>query len=112
MAVERGGRIQLTRDPPEHGLRPSVSYLFRMLARTFGPRAIGVLLTGMGKDGAAELKMMRDQGAVTLAQDRETSVVYGMPGEAVNLDAASYVLPPEQIAAALATLANHNRRTR
>lgn len=112
MQVQRGRCISLVGDPPEHGLRPSVSSLFRSVARACGPDAVGVLLTGMGKDGAAELKMMRDAGAVTIAQDKESSVVHGMPGEALKLDAASYVLSPEQIAVALASLAsrNHERR--
>jgi two-component system chemotaxis response regulator CheB len=112
MQVQRGGRILLTDEPPEHGLRPSVSCLFRSVAQAYGANAVGVLLTGMGKDGAAELKTMRQGGAVTIAQDKESSVVHGMPGEALNLDAVSYVLSPEQIAAALASLVNHNRETR
>jgi two-component system chemotaxis response regulator CheB len=58
----------------------------------------------MGRDGAEELKRMKERGAVTIVQNRETSVVPGMPGEAIKLDAATYVLPPEKIAAALRTL--------
>ena len=100
----RGGRIFLTQDAPEHGLRPSVSYLFRSVADAYGAGAVGVLLTGMGTDGAEELKLMKDKGATTIAQDKESSIVYGMPGEAVKLDAASYVLPPDKIAAALSSL--------
>jgi len=65
---------------------------------------VGVLLTGMGKDGAYELKMMKDEGAITIAQDEESCVVYGMPGEAVNLNAATYVLSPPKIAELLAGL--------
>lgn len=95
------GRIALSRSEPENGIRPSVSYLFRSALKVFGPDAAGVLLTGMGKDGADELKQLREQGALTIVQDRESSVVYGMPGEAVMLDAAMYVLPPEKIALAL-----------
>lgn len=112
MQVQRGGRISLTSDPPEYGLRPSVSVLFRSIAEAYGRRSVGVLLTGMGKDGAAELKGMKEKGAITIVQDRETSVVHGMPGEAISIDAASYVLSPEQIAAALATLVNHTRAVR
>jgi len=104
MGVDRGGRIILSHDEPENSMRPSVSYLFRSVAYVHEKRAVGVLLTGMGKDGAEELKMMKDRGALTIAQDRETSVVYGMPGEAVNLDAASYMLPPEKIAEVLTNL--------
>jgi two-component system, chemotaxis family, protein-glutamate methylesterase/glutaminase len=74
------------------------------VARTCGARAAGVLLTGMGKDGAAELKLMKDRGAVTIVQDAATSVVHGMPGEAIALGAATHVLPPERIAATLSAL--------
>jgi len=104
MGVESGLRILLSNHVPENGLRPSVAYLFRTVARVLGPRAVGVLLTGMGKDGAEELKMMKDRGALTIAQDEASSVVHGMPGEAIKLDAATYVLPPEGIAAMLASL--------
>jgi two-component system chemotaxis response regulator CheB len=103
MGVKAGG-IALTHDEPEYGLRPSVSFLFRSLAEVYGRRAVGVLLTGMGKDGAAELQAMKERGAITFAQDEESSVVHGMPGEAIKLEAATYVLPPEKIAAALQSL--------
>jgi two-component system chemotaxis response regulator CheB len=104
MEVEVGGRIQLSKDEPENGLRPSVSHLFRSVAQTHGQSAVGVLLTGMGRDGADELKLMRQLGAVTIAQDKESSIVYGMPGEAARIEAATYVLPPEKIATALIAL--------
>jgi two-component system chemotaxis response regulator CheB len=106
MKVGLGERIWLTRDDPENGLRPSVSYLFRSVANLYGPNAIGVLLTGMGKDGAAELKLLKEKGAVTIAQDKESSVVHGMPGEAINLGAATYVLSPDRIAVTLTSLVN------
>jgi two-component system chemotaxis response regulator CheB len=99
------GAILLGNGPAEHGLRPSVSCLFRSVAAAYGPHAAGVLLTGMGRDGAQELKLMQQVGAVTIAQDKETAIVYGMPGEAVKLDAATYVLPPDRIAATLNWLA-------
>lgn len=105
MKLRHDGAIALSRDAPENGHRPSVSCLFRSVAAVLGRYAVGVLLTGMGKDGAEELKLMRDKGAVTIAQDRDSSVVHGMPGEAVSLEAASYVLSPAEIAAALAGLA-------
>ena len=103
MVVKTGNRIALTGDEPKDGLRPSVSHLFASVAKVFGQSAIGVLLTGMGKDGAEELKLMKDKGAITIVQDEESSIVYGMPGEAVRLDAASYVLSLERITAALMT---------
>ncbi|MGE0682402.1 MAG: chemotaxis-specific protein-glutamate methyltransferase CheB [Candidatus Binatia bacterium] len=105
MGVESSGVIFLSKDASEHGMRPAVSYLFRSVIQAFGRKAIGVLLTGMGRDGAEELKRMRDQGSLTFAQNEETSVVFGMPGEAVKLGGAVYVLPPEKIAAMLNELA-------
>ena len=110
MKVERGGKIALTRDPPENGLRPSVSCLFRSIAEVYGCDAVAGLLTGMGRDGAEELRLLKEKGAVTFAQDKDSSVVHGMPGEAIKLDAAMLVLPPEKIAAVLMNLANHGSK--
>jgi two-component system chemotaxis response regulator CheB len=104
MRVERGGRILCTPGEPENGLCPAVSPLFRSVAESMGERAIGVLLTGMGCDGADALKLMRTAGAITFAQDQESSIVFGMPGEAVKIDAATYIFPPERIAATLIDL--------
>ena len=109
MRVERSGKIVLTKDEPENGLRPSVSYLLRSVAEVYGRDAVAGLLTGMGRDGAEELKLLRGKGAVTFAQDKESSVVHGMPGEAIKLDAATFILPPEKIPAVLTNLA-HNRK--
>jgi two-component system chemotaxis response regulator CheB len=104
MQVGAGRRIVLSQDAPQNGLRPSVSRLFQSVTQVFGGGAVGVLLTGMGKDGAEELKTLRNTGAITIVQDRDSAVVYGMPGEAIKLDAAVYVLPPERVAATLAKL--------
>jgi two-component system, chemotaxis family, protein-glutamate methylesterase/glutaminase len=101
LGINGEGLMVLAREPHENGLRPAVSYLFRSLADTCGAKAVGVLLTGMGKDGASELKHMQDRGSFTIAQDRETSIVHGMPGEAIALGAATQVLPAERIASAL-----------
>ena len=106
MGLSASGRILLTKEEPENGLRPAVSYLFRSLAEACGPNALGVLLTGMGRDGAAELKMMKDRGATTIAQDQESSVVHGMPGVAIELGGATHVLPADKIPDALLTLVN------
>lgn len=104
-ADKQGGyRIELDGADLENGHRPSVSHFFRSVAATAGKKAVGVILTGMGKDGAAELLALRELGAVTIAQNRESSVVAGMPGEAIRLDAAAHVLPPEQIGGLLAVL--------
>ncbi len=104
MALSHEGTIDLHHAAPENGMCPSVSYLFRSVAAIRGANAIGILLTGMGCDGAQELKQMRQAGAVTIAQSQETSTVFGMPGEAINAGAAAYVLAPEEIAAALADI--------
>lgn len=104
MRVVGGGKIALTRDEPENGLRPSVSYFFRSIAEVYGSAAVAGLLTGMGRDGAEELRLLREKGAVTFVQDKESSVVHGMPGEAIRLDAAALVLSPEKIAAVLTNL--------
>lgn len=107
MKVERSGKIALTRDAPENGLRPSVSYLFRSIADNYGGDAVAGLLTGMGRDGAEELRLLKEKGAITFAQDKDSSIVHGMPGEAIKLDAATFVLPPDKIAAMLVNLANN-----
>jgi len=107
MKVARHERIMLTRDEPENGLRPSVSCLFRSVAEVYGCDAVAGLLTGMGRDGAEELRLLKEKGAITFAQDKDSSVVHGMPGEAIRLDAAMLVLSPEKIAAVLTSLANN-----
>jgi two-component system chemotaxis response regulator CheB len=105
MGVARGGKILVRDDPSENGLRPSVSYLFRSAAQVYGASVAAILLTGMGSDGAQELKHLRDLGAATIAQDQATSVVFGMPGVAQKLDAAAWVLSPEKIAELIARFA-------
>jgi len=95
--VDYAQRIVLSGHAPENGLKPSVAYLFRTVAQVYGPNATGIILTGMGRDGADELKLMRDAGAVTIAQDFESSVVHGMPGVAIEIGAAKYILSPENM---------------
>lgn len=97
MKVSKIGRIILTDDAPENNIKPSVSYLFRSIAQEYKKNAIGILLTGMGRDGAIELLEMREAGAVTIAQNKESSTIFGMPGEAVKLNAAKYILSPDKI---------------
>jgi two-component system chemotaxis response regulator CheB len=109
LSVRMGGQIMLTKEEPENGLRPAVSHLFASLAHICGAGSMGVLLTGMGKDGAAELKRMKDRGAITIVQDRESSVVHGMPGEAIALGAATHVLPADRIAAAMVAIVNQQQ---
>ena len=86
--------------------KPSVDVLFRSVAQNAGGNAIGVLLTGMGKDGARGLKEMLDAGSRTIAQDEATSVVWGMPGEAVSLGAAQHVLALESVTDTILSLAD------
>jgi two-component system chemotaxis response regulator CheB len=100
----RDGRLRLTRDPERHSCRPSVDVLFESVAREYGEAAAAVLLTGMGRDGAAGLLEIRRAGGLTIAQDEATSIVYGMPREAVALGAAERVLALKEIGPALAAL--------
>lgn len=106
MGVRRDATILLSTAPEENSLRPSVSFLFRSVAREFGRRVAAVLLTGMGRDGAEELLAIRQAGGITFAQDKESSVVHGMPGEAIALGAACHVKPPAEIARLLVSLVN------
>jgi two-component system chemotaxis response regulator CheB len=108
LGFDSKGRFVLSSAPPENGLRPSAAHLFRSAAAMFGAKAVGVILTGMGRDGADELKLMRDAGSITIAQDQESSVVHGMPGEAIALGAARHVLAPDEIAALLTSLARQS----
>jgi two-component system chemotaxis response regulator CheB len=101
LGADPRGHMVLAHEEAESGLRPAVSYLFRSLANSYGANAVGVLLTGMGKDGAAELKRMHAHGAYTIAQDRDSSIVHGMPGAAIELGAATHVLSADRIAGAL-----------
>lgn len=93
--------LRLSKGPPVNALRPSVGVLFGSVVGSLESRAVGVLLTGMGRDGAKELGLMRERGAVTIAQDERSSIVHGMPGEAIRLGAAAHILPIEAIAAKL-----------
>src|SRR5262249_32354558 len=81
--------------------RPSVDVLFRSVAEVAAPAAMGVLLTGMGSDGAQGMKSLRDSGCTTIAQDEATSVVFGMPAAAIELGAASEILPIDKIGASI-----------
>lgn len=101
LLADRDERVTLSDSPPENGLRPAVSALFRSVANIYGSSAIGVLLTGMGRDGVDGLLLMKEKGALTIVQDKASSVIYGMPAEAVKLGAALYTLPPERIVSLL-----------
>jgi len=104
MLLKRSGaqyHVEVVDGPVVNRHRPSVDVLFRSVAKYAGKNALGVIMTGMGDDGARGLKEMHDAGARTLAQDEESCVVYGMPKEAVKLGAVDRSLPLERIAAAL-----------
>ena len=103
--VVRNGRLRLTRDPQRHSCRPAVDVLFESLAVEYGASAAACLLTGMGRDGAAGLLAIRRSGGLTIAQDEATSIVYGMPREAVLAGAAERVLALGEIGPAIAALA-------
>jgi two-component system chemotaxis response regulator CheB len=98
------GRLRLGDAPERHSCRPSVDTLFESVAREYAAAAMGVLLTGMGRDGAEGLLAMRQAGAATIAQDEASSVVFGMPREAARIGAACQVLPLEAIGPALGGL--------
>lgn len=101
MVLQRSGsvyQVQIKDGPPVYHQRPSVDVLFHSVARNAGVNAVGVILTGMGADGARGLLAMREQGAHTIAQDEASCVVYGMPKEAVKLDAVEIVVPLDRVA--------------
>ena len=101
--------VDVVEGPPVNRHRPSVDVLFRSTARFAGKNAVGIIMTGMGDDGARGLKEMHDAGAWTVGQDEETCVVYGMPKEAVRLGAVDKVLSLSDIPAAI--LGKINRKT-
>lgn len=103
--VIRSGHVLLSAEAPRHSCRPSIDVLFESVAYEMGARSAGVLLTGMGRDGADGLLAMRRAGAWTAAQDEASSIVFGMPKEAIRLGAAERVRPPLEIAEALNILA-------
>ncbi len=113
LGVKAGGRLTLSADSGLYGFCPSATHLLHSIATAYRAEAVGVLLTGMGKDGATGLLDMRAAGAVTIAQDQASSVVYGMPGEAARIGAAIHVLSPTHIGQLLVALtSSREARTR
>jgi two-component system chemotaxis response regulator CheB len=105
LVVQRG-KLRLTRDPERNSCRPSVDVLFESIAKELGSQTAACLLTGMGRDGAAGLLALRHAGALTIAQDEASSVIFGMPKEAIQIGAASRVLALDQMAPALIAIAH------
>jgi two-component system chemotaxis response regulator CheB len=108
LSLHRSGgvlKVSVSAGPRVCYQRPSVDVLFRSVAETLGANAIGVILTGMGSDGALGLLRMKESGARTIGQDENTCVVYGMPKEAVKAGAVQQILPLPQIAHAICTAA-------
>ncbi len=106
LVIRDGARYvcQLHDGPAVNRHKPSVEVMFRSVAQNVGSNAIGVMLTGMGADGAKAMKEMKDAGAVNIVQDEASSVVWGMPGEAFKLGAADHVVPLDKVAARIMTL--------
>lgn len=111
LVLERG-KLRLTGGPERYSCRPSVDVLFESVARELGGDCAACLLTGMGKDGAEGLLAVRRAGGRTIAQDEATSVVFGMPREAILLGAAEQILPLDKVAPALGALARGNEPAR
>lgn len=105
LGVTERGAVALSAAPPLDGFRPSASHLFGSAAGAYGDTLVAVILTGMGTDGVAGLRTVRSSGGLVLAQDRASSVIYGMPGEAVQAGLVDAVLPVESIAPRLVRLA-------
>jgi two-component system, chemotaxis family, protein-glutamate methylesterase/glutaminase len=101
LSLGADGTLRLGHQPPVNSQRPSGTVLFQSMARVLGPRAMGVLLTGMGEDGAEGLLAMRRAGAATITEDESTAVVYGMPATAMKLGASALSLPLDRIADAM-----------
>jgi len=111
LAVIRAGNRYFTEvknGPLVSRHRPSVDVLFHSVARHAGPNAIGVILTGMGRDGAKGMKAMHDAGATNIAQDESSCVVFGMPREAIALGSVDHVLPLKNIPGMLRALVRRN----
>ncbi len=106
LEVAPEGETCLVDAAPEGGARPSVGRLFRSMAYAYGPQGVGVILTGMGRDGVEDLLLMKQKGAVTIAQDQESALVFGMPKEAILIGATQYVIPLQEMASTLSFLVN------
>ncbi len=91
-------KIQLTNDPPENGCRPAVDYLFRSVADCYTGNSTAVIMTGMGTDGTKGLKILKEKGALVIAQDEQSCVIYGMPKAPIESGLADIIVPLDRIA--------------
>jgi two-component system chemotaxis response regulator CheB len=104
LQIDDNGRLMSSLAPPLEGHRPSVTLTFQSMARSYGSAAVGILLTGMGRDGAEGMRAIAQVAGITIAQDEESCAVFGMPKQAIDLGAAQYILPLHEIARALTHL--------
>jgi two-component system chemotaxis response regulator CheB len=109
LLVDAQGRLECSNAPHNEGHRPSISVTFNSLARFYGRNAMGVLLTGMGRDGVDGMRAIAQVGGTTIAQDEESSTIFGMPKEAIAANAARYVLPLTKIAPVVLNLLNRTK---
>ncbi len=107
LGLQREGVASVSKQPPEKGLRPAVSFLFKQVYAVYEKNAICILLSGMGADGAVELKILHDAGALTIAQDPQSALVHGMPGEAIRLGGAELILSPAEIIKKIIEIVKH-----
>lgn len=101
LGFDAGGNFSYSDDAPQSGARPASDVLFKSAAERFGKNMIGILLSGMGRDGASGMKQIADVGGITIAQNEESCVVFGMPRAAIELGAARFTLAPAEIASVL-----------
>lgn len=112
MGISRSGYVLLEDCKRFKGICPSVAHLFNSLAVNFQSRVLAMLLTGMGNDGAAELKLLRVAGSVTIAQDKKSSLIHGMPGAAIQMQAAEYIMSSDEITQMLRDIEMLKKNTR
>ena len=112
LGLGRDGRAVVSSDPPIGGFRPSATFLFESIAQACGSRSVAVMLTGMGQDGVDGLRPLRAAGGRIIAQDEETSIVFGMPGAVVSEGLADFVLPVQDVAGCLIHLATEGAHAR
>jgi len=106
MRVAEGGKISLSNEPPNAGHRPSGDVLLESVARTYGKRSVGTILTGMGRDGAMGMKAIKQFQGNTIAQNEKSCVVFGMPNAAIEMNVVDKVLPLENIAEEIVLMVN------